>query len=86
MKRLLAVLLPAVAALLLVTAGRASADACFGGPHRRPMPADGGPTTDGGTSFNLGKGPRKLGAGFLFVASVTSGWLCFRRKGPGDKE
>ncbi len=87
MKRLLSVLFPMVAAGFLVIAGsQARADTCFGGGGRKEIePADAGTSKDGGVASNLGKFPRRLGAGFLCAACVSSGWLCFRRKDPEDK-
>jgi len=80
MKRLLIVLLPVLAAALLFIGGAARADMCFAS-HTPAPPTDSGPA-DAAVSVKGGKLPRQLGAGFLFAACVSSGWLCFRRKGP----
>ena len=86
MRRVVSLLFPTIAAAVLVlSAGSALADTCFGGHH--PTAPDTGttaPATDGGTAWN-GKLPRQVGAGLLLAAAVSSGWLCFRRKGPGEK-
>ena len=87
MKRLLAVLLPIVAAAALVLGVRqARADMCLGGGSDPPDNSDGAPSNDGGDARNRSKLPRQLGAGFLLAACVSSGWLCFRRKGPGAEK
>lgn len=91
MKRLLSALFPAIgAAFLLLASGQAQADACFGGGHHFTPPAvDAGPspdagTTDAGMARNEGALPRRLGAGVLFLASLSTGWLFLRRNDPGD--
>ena len=81
MKRLLTFLFPLLAAAALVGT-QARADMCGGGGQPRPLPPDAG--KDSG-ALNLRKFPRQLGAGFLFAACLSSGWLCFRRKDPGGK-
>jgi hypothetical protein len=86
MRRVFSFLFPAIAAAALVlSAGSARADTCFGGHH--PTTPDTGttpPATDGGVAWK-GKLPRQVGAGLLLAAAVSTGWLCFRRKGPGEK-
>lgn len=86
MKRLLAGLLPMLAAVLLL-AGSARADAagpgsCFGGNGREPQhnDASGDAQSDIISSGEGSKGTRRLGAGFLSAAFVTSGWLFLRRR------
>ena len=76
------------AAVLALSVGSARADMCFGA--KRPVPVrpqddpaarpDAGASRDGGVSWN-GTGKGRLGAGLLFAAAISTGWLCFRRKG-----
>jgi hypothetical protein len=80
MKRLLIFLFPVVGAALLFIGSPARADMCLNGPGGNE-PADAKPA-DSAVSLRTGKLPRQLGAGFLFAAGVSSGWLCFRRTGP----
>lgn len=86
--------LPALAsALLLLAPGDARADVCFGGPHPDPVlpdsgtvAPDAGTAADGGSALDLGGLRKQLGGGFLAAAVMSTGWLCFRRKGDGAKE
>ncbi|MGC4119261.1 MAG: hypothetical protein QM765_32785 [Myxococcales bacterium] len=76
------------AGALLVGGGEARADLCFGRrqpprPQTTPAATDGGP--DGGLSWGLPLG-RQLGTGLLAAAALSTGWVCFRRKGPNAKE
>jgi len=85
MRRLLTLLFPALAAaVLMLGAASARADMCGGTHYTAPVDSGTPPATDGGMAWKS-KLPRQVGAGFLFAAAVSTGWLCFRRKGPGEK-
>ena len=83
MKFLSRLALPALAAAFLVVAGSdARADMCFGGPRPPVTQPDAGqpPSADGGYSWTS-PFAKQLGTGFLAAAALSTGWLCFRRKG-----
>lgn len=91
--RLLARLaLPAAAsALLLLGAFDARADMCAGGGTRvfpdtgvAPAPDAGQSAADGGLSWHT-PFTRQLGTGLLAAAALSTGWVCFRRKGDGQE-
>ncbi|MGC4119262.1 MAG: hypothetical protein QM765_32790 [Myxococcales bacterium] len=86
MKLLPRLSLPALAAaFLLLGAAEARADMCFGGPRPPPIyaPDAGAPANDGGLSWNS-PATKQLGTGLLAAAVLSTGWVCFRRKGKDE--
>ena len=79
------------AAVLVLDAGSARADMCFGGPHPPEVGSGGGAGSDAGADAATDgharndTAPRRTGSAFLIVAVISGVFLYGRRKAADEK-